>query len=100
MHFSDERSDFIPDVPTIKEATGEDFCRIRSSRILLSEWCSTGYRRTTTDALLKAMEDPDYIENMKLLLVFSSTIPPVRTSKELLESQVETRKMITGTCSN
>lgn len=48
---------------------------------------------TTTDALLKAMEDPDYIENMAALgLQLDNTSG--EDFKELLESQVETRKMI------
>ena len=91
--FSDERSDFIPDVPTIKEATGEDFVAFAARGYFYPNGVPQDIVDTTTDALLKAMEDPDYIENMAALgLQLDNTSG--EDFKELLESQVETRKMI------
>ena len=91
--FSNERSDFIPDVPTIKEATGEDFVAFAARGYFYPNGVPQDIVDTTTDALLKAMEDPDYIENMAALgLQLDNTSG--EDFKELLESQVETRKMI------
>ena len=90
--FSDERGDFIPDVPTIKEATGEDFVAFAARGYFYPNGVPQDIVDTTTDALLKAMEDPDYIENMAALLVFSSTIPPVRTSKNFLRARLKPEK--------
>ncbi len=91
--FSDERSDFIPDVPTVKEATGEDFVAFAARGYFYPNGVPQDIVETTTDALLKAMEDPDYIQNMAALgLQLDNTSG--EAFKELLESQVETRKAI------
>ena len=91
--FSDERSDFMPDVPTIKEATGEDFVAFAARGYFYPNGVPQDIVDTTTDALLKAMEDPDYIENMAALgLQLDNTSG--EDFKELLESQVEARKTI------
>ena len=95
--FSDERSDFIPDVPTIKEATGEDFVAFAARGYFYPNGVPQDIVDTTTDALLKAMEDhrDDFIvivAGYPELLVFSSTIPPVRTSKNFLRARLKPEK--------
>jgi len=93
--FSEERSDFMPDVPTVKEATGEELLAFAARGYFYPQGVDEEIVSFMTDAMLKAMEDESYIESMTSLgLQLDNTSG--EAFKELLESQVETRKEIWG----
>lgn len=93
--FSEERSDFMPDVPTIKEATGKEYNAFAARGYFYPTNVDPEIVSFMTDAMLKAMEDEDYIENMKTLgLQLDNTAG--EAFKELLSSQVDARKEIWG----
>lgn len=91
--FSEERSDFMADVPTIKEATGEEFTAFAARGYFYPNNVDPEIVSKMTEAMLKAMEDQEYIDNMAALgLQLDNTSG--EDFAELLESQVETRKEI------
>lgn len=93
--FSEERSDFMSDVPTIKEATGEDFDAFAARGYFYPTSVDPEIAAKMTEAMLTAMEDEEYIKNMAALgLQLDNTAG--EEYKELLASQVETRKEIWG----
>lgn len=93
--FADERSEFMEDVPTIKEATGEEFTAFAARGYFYPKSVDPKIAAIMTDALLKAMEDEEYIANMAALgLKLDNTSGEAYA--ELLASQVETRKKIWG----
>lgn len=93
--FSEERSDFMQDVPTVKEATGEDFVAFAARGYFYPTNVSPEIAAKMTEAMLKVMEDQEYIDNMAALgLQLDNTSG--EEFAELLESQVETRKEIWG----
>lgn len=93
--FSEERSDFMADVPTIKEATGEEFTAFAARGYFYPTSVSPEIAKAMTDAMLKAMEDEEYKSNMAALgLQLDNTSGDAY--KELLASQVDTRKEIWG----
>lgn len=91
--FAEERSDFMPDVPTIEEETGETLHAFAVRGYFYPQGVSEDIVSYMTDAILKAEEDPDYIASMKSLGLQLDT-----TSGEayyaLLEEQVDSRKAI------
>ena len=93
--FSDERSDFMSDVPTIKEATGEEFTAFAARGYFYPKNVDPEIASKMTEAMLKAMEDQDYIDNMAALGLQLDNTSGEEFAK-LLESQVETRKEIWG----
>lgn len=93
--FAEERSEFMEDVPTIKEATGEEFTAFAARGYFYPKSVDPEIAAIMTDALLKAMEDEEYIANMAALgLKLDNTSGEAYA--ELLASQVETRKKIWG----
>lgn len=91
--FNDERSDLLPDVPTIKEVTGEELLSYAARGYFYPNGVSKDKVEFMTDAMLKAMEDPEYVENMATLgLQFDNTSG--EDFEELLKSQMETRLSI------
>ena len=93
--FSEERSDFMPDVPTVKEATGEDFVAFAARGYFYPTNVSPEIAAKMTEAMLKVMEDQEYVDNMAALgLKLDNTSG--EAFKELLERQVDTRKEIWG----
>ena len=93
--FAEERSEFMEDVPTIKEATGEEFTAFAARGYFYPKSVDPEIAAIMTDALLKAMEDEEYIANMAALgLKLDNTSGEAYA--ELLASQVDTRKKIWG----
>ncbi len=93
--FSEERSEFMPDIPSVKEATGEDFAAFAARGYFYPTSVSPETAAKMTEAMLKVMEDPEYVDNMAALgLQLDNTSG--EEFRELLESQVETRKEIWG----
>lgn len=93
--FAPEHSDFMPDVPTIEEATGKSYIGFAARGYFYPAGVSKDIVDFMTQAILTAEEDPDYIEGMQALgLQLDNTSG--EAYKELLESQVETRKAIWG----
>lgn len=93
--FADERSDFMPDVPTVKEATGEEFVAFAARGYFYPQGVDPEIVSFMTDAIIEASKDEEYINNMAALgLQLDSTSGDAY--KELLASQVETRKEIWG----
>lgn len=93
--FGEERSSFLPEVPTIVEATGEEFFGYAARGYFYPQGVDEEIVSFMTDAMLKAMEDPTYIENMNALgLELDNTSGA--EYEELLGAQAETRKKIWG----
>lgn len=93
--FSDERSDFMPDVPTIKEAVGEEFNAFAARGYFYPTNVDAEIASKMTEAMLKAMEDEEYIKNMAALGLELENSSGEKFA-ELLESQVESRMQIWG----
>lgn len=93
--FSEERSEFMADVPTIKEVTGKEFHAFAARGYFYPTNVSPEIAAALTEAMLKAMEDETYVKDMATLgLKLDNTSGEAFT--ELLASQVETRKEIWG----
>ncbi len=93
--FADERSDFMPDVPTVKEVTGKEFKAFAARGYFYPAGVDAEIVDFMTNAMLEAMKSEEYINNMNALgLQLDNTSG--EAYKELLASQVETRKAIWG----
>ena len=93
--FADERSDFMPEVPTVEEVTGERFVAFAARGYFYPKGVSADKVEFMTNALLTAMEDPTYIENMAALgLQLDNTANDA--FKDVLLSQVNTRLEVWG----
>lgn len=93
--FSEERSEFMSDIPTIKEATGEEFNAFAARGYFYPKSVSPEIAKAMTEAMLKAMEDQEYISSMAALgLQLDNTSG--QEYSDLLASQVEMRKNIWG----
>lgn len=93
--FSEERSEFMADVPTIKEVTGKEFNAFAARGYFYPGNVSPEIAAAMTEAMLKAMEDETYRTDMAALgLKLDNTSG--EAFRELLESQVDTRKEIWG----
>ena len=93
--FAEERSSFLPEIPTIKEATGEEFYAYAARGYFYPAGVDEEIVSFMTDAMLKAMEDPAYIENMNALgLELDNTSGA--EYEELLGAQADSRKRIWG----
>lgn len=93
--FSEERSEFMDDVPTIKEATGKEFNAFAARGYFCPKNVSPEIASALTEAMLKAMEDETYVKDMAALgLKLDNTSG--EAFSELLLSQVATRKEIWG----
>lgn len=93
--FAEERSDFIPEIPTVEEATGEKLVAFAARGYFYPNGVSEDKVEFMTNALLKAMERQDYIDNMAALgLELDNTSGEAYA--ELLNSQMETRLAIWG----
>ncbi len=93
--FSEERSEFMPDVPTIMEVTGEQLLAFSVRGYFYPASVPDEIVETTTNALLAAMEGEEYIADMA-----SQGLQLDNTSgeafEELLMLQLETRQEIWG----
>lgn len=93
--FAEERSDFIPEIPTVEEATGQKLVAFAARGYFYPKGVSSDKVEFMTNALLKAMERSDYIENMAALgLQLDNTSGEAYA--ELLNGQMETRLSIWG----
>lgn len=93
--FSEERSEFMEDVPTIKEVTGKEFNAFAARGYFCPKDVSPEIAAALTEAMLKAMEDETYVKDMAALgLKLDNTSG--EAFAELLASQVDTRKEIWG----
>ena len=88
--FSEERNEILPEVPTVEEVTGESFVAFAARGYFYPAEVDASYAEIITNAMLKVMEDPEYIENMNALgLQMDNTHG--EDYEELLQSQMETR---------
>lgn len=93
--FAEERSEFIPEVPTVEEVTGKQLIAFAARGYFYPNGVSADKVEFMTNAMLKAMERSDYIENMAALgLQLDNTSGEAYA--ELLNSQMETRLSIWG----
>lgn len=93
--FAEERSSFIPDIPTVEEATGKQLVAFAARGYFYPKGVSADKVEFMTNAMLKAMERSDYIENMAALgLQLDNTSGEAYA--ELLNGQMETRLSIWG----
>lgn len=93
--FAEERTDFMPDVATIKEETGKEYYAFAARGYFYPTSVSPEIVSFMNDAMQKAMQDETYISDMATLgLQLDNTAG--EAYKELLRSQVETRKAIWG----
>lgn len=93
--FANERSDFMPDVPTIEEATGKKLVTFAARGYFYPASVSDEKVEIIRAALLKAMELDSYKESMTALgLKLDNTSGDAY--KELLASQMDTRLSIWG----
>ena len=93
--FAEERSSFIPDIPTVEEATGKQLVAFAARGYFYPMCVSADKVEFMTNAMLKAMERSDYIENMAALgLQLDNTSGEAYA--ELLNGQMETRLSIWG----
>lgn len=93
--FAEKRTDFMPDVPTIKEVTDKEYYAFAARGYFYPKSVSPEIVSFMNDAMQKAMQDETYIADMATLgLQFDNTSG--EAYKELLQSQVETRKEIWG----
>ena len=93
--FADERSDFMPDVPTVLEETGEGYEAFAVRGYFYPTSVNPEIAKIMTEAMVKVMTSEEYISNMESLgLQLDNTSG--EDFKALLESQVETRKEIWG----
>lgn len=93
--FSEKRTDFMPDVPTIKEASGKEYYAFAARGYFYPTSVSPEIVAFMNDAMQKAMQDETYISDMATLgLQLDNTAG--EAYKELLQSQVETRQEVWG----
>ena len=93
--FADERSDFMPDVPTVKEVTGERFVGFAARGYFYPKGVPAEIVEFMTETMLEAQKDPAYIENMTTMGLQVDTTAG-EDYAELLASQMETRLAIWG----
>lgn len=93
--FAPERSEFLPDVPTMKEANGGDLIGFACRGFFYRKGVDEAIVNKVRDAMLKCMEDPAYRESMASMGLQVDT-----TNGEdyvaLLNSQLEMRKEVWG----
>lgn len=93
--FAEARTDFMPDVPTIKEATGKEYYAFAARGYFYPKSVSPEIVSFMNDAMQKAMQDGTYVSDMATLgLQLDNTSG--EAYNELLQSQVETRKEVWG----
>lgn len=93
--FADERNDFMPDVPTIEEATGKSYVAFAARGYFYPNSVPEEIVTMMNEAMQKAMQDETYIKDMATLgLQLDNTSG--EEYAELLQSQVEARQEIWG----
>lgn len=93
--FADQRSDFMPDIPTIEEASGQKLVAFAARGYFYPKSVDSKIVSYMTDAMMKAMQDKTYIQNMSSLgLQLDNTSGDEYV--DLLNSQVTTRQAIWG----
>lgn len=93
--FADKRSDFMPDVPTVSELTGKDFVAFAARGYFYPNGVPAEIVKFMTEAMLKAQEDPAYIENMTTMGLQVDTTSG-QDFVDLLSSQMKARMEIWG----
>lgn len=91
--FSETRSEFLPDVPTITEAGFEEYIGFSARGYFYPKGVDPAIVEKMQDAMMKAMEDPAYQENMTKL---GLGLMPMKGDDfyNLLSSQLENRKKV------
>lgn len=93
--FADQRSDFMPDIPTIEEASGQKLVAFAARGYFYPKSVDSKIVSYMTDAMMKAMQDKTYIQNMSSLgLQLDNTSGDEYV--DLLNSQATTRQAIWG----
>ena len=93
--FAEERTDFMPDVPTVEEVLGQAYHAFAARGYFYPNSVSPETVAFMNEAMQKAMQDPSYITEMETLgLQLDNTSG--EDYKELLQSQVEARKEVWG----
>lgn len=93
--FSDARTDFMPDIPTIKEATDHEYYAFAVRGYFYPKNVSPEIVAFMNEAMQKAMQEPSYVSDMATLgLQLDNTSGT--EYKEMLESQVEARQEVWG----
>lgn len=93
--FANERSELLPDVPTLEELTGEKYESFSCRGFCYPKSVDPAIVQIMTDALKAASQDEEYIKNMNEFGV-KLIDQDGDEFKELLESQLETRLDIWG----
>lgn len=93
--FAEERSEFMPDVPTVKEATDKEFVAFAARGYFYPTSVDPEIAEKMSAAMLKAMEGETYVSNMEALGLQLDHTAGAEYA-ELLASQVEARKEIWG----
>ena len=91
--FSEKRSEFLPDVPTITEAGFDEYIGFSARGYFYPQGVDPAIVEKMQDAMMLAMEDPDYQENMTKL---GLGLMPMKGDDfyNLLASQLENRKKV------
>jgi len=93
--FNEERSEYLPDVPTISEATGKSLRSFACRGYFYPNSVSPEIVSFMTEAMKTAMQDETYISDMESLgLKLDDTSG--EAYKELLQSQVDVRISVWG----
>lgn len=93
--FAKERTDFMPDVPTVKEATGKEYYAFAARGYFYPNSVAPEIVSFMNDAMQKAMQDETYVKDMATLGMQLDTTSG-EAYEELLQSQVDIRKEIWG----
>lgn len=91
--FAPERSEYLPDVATLTESGLGDFSGYALRGYFYPQGVPQEVVTAMTDAMMKAMEDPEYLENMNNLGV---QLHPTTGDEfaQLLNAQLDIRKVI------
>lgn len=93
--FAPERSEVLPDVPTMQEVNGGDLIAFACRGFFYPKGVDQAIVDKVREAMLKCMEDPTYIESMKSLgLMIDNTSGDEYA--QLLNSQLDMRKEVWG----
>ena len=93
--FAPERSEFLPDVPTMQEANGGDLIAFACRGFFYPAGVDDAIVEKMRDVMLQCMEDPDYIASMESMGLQIDTTSGVEYA-DLLNSQLDMRKEVWG----
>ena len=93
--FAPERSEFLPDVPTMQEANGGDLIAFACRGFFYPAGVDDAIVEKMRDVMLQCMEDPDYIASMESMGLQIDTTSGDEYA-DLLNSQLDMRKEVWG----